>query len=250
MGRAEVRARETVALLCEDLESVGLVKACRDLFKTVWTINIARHEPDELGDTAMSLGLQTHQNFITRAERRHAHDEREAEESHWNIEGLSLTRSGNAFVMNFRGARISVLKVPYEHGRKLRPDQWGKWDGQSQLRSEMAANNSAALGGYRSILGVDDPLFEDAGPTFGPVRDYLLVLAGEPRSPLTSAWLGAPVVGDYPLIGAQQLWVDEEPEATPVAAVSLPEGLTRFDQLQVPEPAVTLRPKATEENHK
>lgn len=250
MGQAEVRAREAVALLCEDLERVGLVEACRELFKTVWTINIARHEPDELGDTAMSLGLQTHQNFITRAERRHAHDEREAEETHWNIEGLSLARSGNAFVMNFRGARISVLKVPYEHGRKLRPDQWGKWDGQSQLRSEMAANNSAALGGYLSILGVDDPLFEDAGPAFGPIRDYLLVLAGEPRSPLTSAWLGAPVIGDNPLIGARQLWVDEESEAASIATASSREGVAPFDQLHVPEPAVTLRSQASKENQK
>ncbi|GAC1381341.1 MAG: hypothetical protein NVSMB48_09110 [Marmoricola sp.] len=195
----------------------------------------------------MSLGLQTHQNFITRAERRHSHDDREAEESHWNIDGLSLSRSGNAFIMNFRGARISVLKVPYEHGRELRPDKWGKWDGQSQLRSEMASKNSEALGGYRSTLGVDDPLFEDVDGTLGPIRDFLLVLAGEPQSALTSAWLGVPILGEDPLIAEQQLWVDEEPAddfATPVALSTSP---GRFDKRDVPQPAVTLKTDAVKE---
>ena len=240
MGKPEARARAAVASVVAELEAAGVLAACRELFKTVWSINIARHEPDELGDTAMSLGLQTHQNFITRAERRFLHDERESEDCHWHIEGLTLTRSGNTFVLGLNGARVSVMKAPYEHGRQLQTNQLVRWDGQSHLRAEMAARNSAALGDYRSSPPSDEPLFEDPHARYGNVRDFLLVFAAEQRATLTAAWMGVPVLGDEPLLAVQNLWWDHEATSTAPAA-SVPATHTTFDERDVPPLTVTLR---------
>ena len=247
MGETDFRARKALADIANELERAGVLTACRELFTTVWSTNVARHEPEELGDTAMSLGLQTHQNFITRAERRFLHDEREPEEYHWLVDALTLTRSGNSFVMSLNGARISVMKVPYEQGRQLRPDQLGKWDGHGQLRSEMARRNSIALGNYRSGLPGDVPLFEDAKAEYGVVRDFVLILAGEPMSTLTATWLGVPVLGDDPLIAVQRLWWDNE-DAVPATTSLAPADGASFDDRDVPPLTVTLKPREIREN--
>lgn len=247
MNEPELRAREGVVAMAQGLKRSGVLSACRDLFATVWSINVARHEPEELGDTAMSLGLQTHQNFITRAERRFQHDEREPEESHWHCDGLSIARSGNAFVMRFDGGRISVMKTPYEHGRQLRPEHLAKWDGQSHLRAEMASRNSTALGNHRSDRPGDVPLFAEPAAECGVVRDFLLIFAGEPRSTLTAAWLGVPVLGEDPLIAVERLWWDEESALAPVETMSVSAGGVSFEEREVPPLNVTLKPGGAQE---
>lgn len=246
MTYAEEAARKDLQAALAKLQEAGVLRLCHDLFRTVWCINVARHEPDELGDTAMSLGLQTHQNFIVRAERRAMGDPREPAEAHWLVEGLHVTRSGNAFVIHFAGYRVSVMKVPSEDGRQLNAEHVARWDAQSRTRLEMAERNSAALGDYRSTFAGDATLFGDTELPVGSVRDFLLVLGGEVPTGLTAAWLAVPVLGEDPLVVSEPVWWDApEVGSRPAADVVATGGA--FDDHDLPPLTVRLKRMTVEE---
>ena len=81
-------AREALEATVETCTGSGLTEAWRILVQDVDSQNLDRYEPDELGDTAMSFGVQCYENLRTRAIRRFRHDDLEAADVHWDINGL------------------------------------------------------------------------------------------------------------------------------------------------------------------
>lgn len=229
------------------LRESGLLAAIRDLQRTVWSVNIDRYEPDELGDTPRSLGLLTFENFTQRAMRRYNHDELEPDENHWNIEGLKLTTPSGVLTFELGGARIVGMKVPPSEHRSPHWDRFADWDNESNTRLDIARENSKVLGGYTTPDPDQDVLADfhaELGRTPGVVSNFLYVWAGELHSPLTSGWLTVPALGGHPFAAVAALWHDTEddlPRGTRIPTRG-PNGPS-FEEKPAAQPAITLKPK-------
>lgn len=222
----------------------GLTAALNSLTNDVWTSNVDRFEPEDLGDTPNSLGFQAYQNFTQRALRRFHHDPREAVGDHWDIPGLVVTSPRGVLTLTLGGNRVAVLKVPFAHGRKADFGLLAPWENQSDARFKMAARNSHVLGGYRSDVPGQDGLWENDAKT-GVVHDFILAWAGEQQAGLTAGWLGVPVLGEDPFMATSRLWWDNENEATEGADLPVSNGIVTTPR--VPSPPITLKPQPAEE---
>ena len=247
MSTAEDAAREALEAAVNLVNESGLLDAVRDLQREVWAVNVDRYEPDELGDTARSLGLLTFENFTTRAVRRNAHDDLEPEDRHWNIEGLRVTTPSGVLTFELGGIRIVGMKVPPTERRAPRWDRFVDWDNESNTRLEIAQENSKVLGGYKTPdpdQGVLADFHDELGRKPGVVRNFLYVWAGEFSSPLTSAWLTVPALGGHPFAAVAPLWHDSDDDLPGDVRRSKrgPDGPS-FDQKPAPEPSISLRPR-------
>ncbi|GAA2386925.1 hypothetical protein GCM10009855_28790 [Gordonia cholesterolivorans] len=238
MDHAQMAARETLNIVADTCERSGLVNTWRALVQDVYASNLDRYEPDELGDTVMSFGIQCYENLKTRALRRFRHDDLEAADSHWNVEGLHVGTPGNVLTFNFAGARFVTMKVPFSEGRSPNWDRSGDWDQDSQVRSQLANENSDALQ-YQTHAAGASPLFPHPGSP-GDVRSFMLLWAGESDAALTAGWLGVPILGDTPFIAHKQLWRDTEPD-TRATQKSTPDRGPSFDERPAARPAVALK---------
>lgn len=215
------------------------------LTRDVYGRNLDRHEPDELGDTAMSFGIQCSENLKTRALRRGRQDDLELPEDHWDIPGLIVTTRRNSLMFEIDDVRIFVMKVPFAEGRVPRWDLAKQWDQGSDLRHRLADGNSRVLGGYKTVAGGDDALFpHPARP--GRIRNYLLVWAGEAEAPLTSGWLTVPALGDEPFVAKAALWWDEQTPG-PSVRERRPERGPDFDQRPPANPEIVVKPRPVAE---
>lgn len=251
MSTAENAALEalhhTVALINE----VGLTTAMRDLQREVWATNLGRHEPDELGDTARSLGLLCHENYQTRAVRRFRHDDAEPSDKHWDIDGLKVTTPSGVLTFEIGGVRIVGMKVPPAERRSPRWDRVAVWDNESNTRLEIATKNSRALGGFSTPDPGQEQITDfhhELGRVPGPIRDFLYVWAGEAESPLTSGWLTVPALGGNPFAAVAPLWHDTDDDLPRGTRSPLrdPHGPS-FDQIPAAKPAVSLKPASAAE---
>lgn len=238
---AEKQLQATVDLCIDS----GLSAAWSALTGSVYSSNLDRYEPEELGDTAMSLGVQFSENFKTRALRRAHHDDLELPEDHWHIDGLTVSTPRNSLRFEIGGNSIFVMKAPYSEGRVPRWDLANQWDQGSDIRYQLAQANSLALGGYKTVVDADDPLFpHPARP--GRIRNYLLVLAGEADSPLTAGWLSVPALGVKPFVAHQRLWWDDQ-QAGPTTRVRRPDRGPSFDERPAATPEITIKPRPAAE---
>jgi hypothetical protein len=229
------------------LQDSGLLGAIRELQQEVWATNVDRYEPDELGDTARSLGLLTFENFATRAVRRFNHDELEPKEHHWNIDRLKVTTPNGVLTFELNGARIVGMKVPPAERRAPRWDRFADWDNESNTRLDIARENSKILGGYATPdpgQGELTDFHNTLGRTPGVVSNFLYVWAGEFTSPLTSGWLTVPALGGHPFAAVASLWHDSDDDAPRGNRVTKggPEGPS-FDQRPTAQPAMSIKPK-------
>lgn len=110
-------ARDALNAAVDTCSRSGLVDAWRRLVQDVYASNLDRYEPDELGDTVMSFGIQCYENLKTRAVRRFRHDDLEIPETHWDIDGLRVWTPRNVLTFNLGGARVVTMKVPFIEGR-------------------------------------------------------------------------------------------------------------------------------------
>lgn len=247
MSNAEDAAREALDAAVNLVHESGLLDAVRDLQREVWTVNVDRYEPDELGDTARSLGLLTFENFTTRAVRREAHDDLEPKERHWNIEDLRVTTPNGVLTFEIGGIRIVGMKVPPPEHRAPLWDRFVDWDNESNTRLEIAQENSKVLGGYTTPdpeQGVLADFHHELGRKPGVVRKFLYVWAGEFSSPLTSAWLTVPALGGRPFAAIAPLWHDSDDDLPSDVRRSKrgPDGPS-FDQKPAPSPSISLKPR-------
>jgi hypothetical protein len=245
MDKAQEAAESALAEIVDVCADNGLSHALEALAQDVYGANVARHEPDELGDNAMTLGTLSSQNFKVRALRRYAKDDLEPAEAHWDIPGLSVDTPRNVLTLTIAKARIVTMKVPYSEGRSPRWDRLGNWDYDSQVRLAVAEANSRTLN-YNSHASTDDPLFAHLGEP-GVVKNFMLVWAGEALDPRTAGWLAVPVMGEEPFLAWRRLWWDEEPTTRLTDKTRKTDGPS-FDARPSAMPAVTIRPRPAAED--
>ena len=106
MDRAEEAAQRALHTVVNECAESGLTDALRGLVQEVYTTNLDRYEPDELGDTPRSFGFQCYENLKERAPRRAHHDVREHSDAHWRISGLHVATPGGVLTFEFAGARF------------------------------------------------------------------------------------------------------------------------------------------------
>lgn len=228
--------------LCTDS---GLTQAWQVLIHDVYARNLDRFEPDELGDTAMSFGVQCAENLKTRAIRRFECDDLEPAEHHWDLQGVLAGTRRNSLMFEIEGNRIFVMKVPFGQGRDPQWTVEKHWEQSSEIRHNLAVGNSRVLGGYKTFSGGDDGLFpHPARPR--QVRDYLLVWGGEAASPLTAGWLAIPTMGDKPFVAVAPLWRDDEPAAPPTTRKRGDRGPS-FEDRAANAPEITIKPRPAAE---
>lgn len=243
MDRAEVAAQQALQAAVDACAGSGLVDAWRTLVHDVYASNLDRYEPDELGDTVMSFGIQCYENLRVRAIRRYRHDERENHDAHWTIDGLSVDTPGNVLTFELGGARFVTMKVPFAERRIPNWDRSGDWEQDSQIRSKIAAENSSVLQ-YRTHAAAASPLFPHPGSP-GTVQNFMLLWGGESDAAMTAGWLGVPTLGDRPFIAYEKLWWDTEPD-TRITQKPMSDRGPSFDERPATMPAVALKQQRRE----
>jgi hypothetical protein len=237
MSEVEDRAAERLSAVVCAARSAGLVDVVHALHRDVWTQDLARYEPDEMGDTTRSLGFQASENIRKLAEQRFREDPR------WAIDGLGVASRQGSLQLTFAGVRLRFMKAGPDHGRN--PD-WIRLDrGDGEARRLMAERNSLVLGGYRT-QPPDPGLFDldegDAGEA-DSLNDFLLVWTGHLQEALTAGWLTVPILGERSFPAQEQLWWDDTSGSpghgrrTPAAPGGEP-----FTDKPSPSAALKLRP--------
>lgn len=247
----ETAATQALIAAKETITRAGFVEHLQALVRDVWNSCVDRYEPDELGDTPMSLGIQAVENLKTRALRRAEHDPSEPEERHWRIHGLGVSTPQNVLTIHLNQLQLVSMKATLSQGR--RPD-WTDipdWHQLSQTRHALALRNSTALGGHFSTPLGQDPLFntdpKSRGRSGGAVvRDFMWLWAGDLDTGRTAGWLAVPVLGEQPFAAIEPLWWDETSSRQQEVSVT-PAAGPGFDQRPQAVPVIALRPRAIEE---
>lgn len=238
MDQAQVAAEAALESTVETCRASGLAAAWHALVLEVYAANLGRHEPDELGDTVMSFGIQCYENLKSRAIRRFRHDDLEAADAHWDIDGLRVWTPRNVLTFDLGSTRVVTMKVPFTEGRSPNWARSNDWEQHSQIRLELATENSAALQYKTHAPGALTLLPHTGSP--GAVRSYMLLWAGEADAALTAGWLGVPILGDTPFIARELLWWDDQPH-TRVTRNAAPDRGPRFDERPAATPEVTIK---------
>lgn len=228
-------AEARLANLVSDVRAAKLDVCLSDLVRRVWRKDVDRYEPEELGDTAMSLGIQASVNLRVLAERSFEHD------PDWAIEGLTVTSPQLSLQLGFQGSRIRFMKASPTHGRI--PD-WSRfaWSDQSgRGRLEMADANSLAVGGHSHAPGQLQLDLSAPAPRSLEPRDFLLVWSGEPHNALTAGWLTLPASGAFPFLATAALWWDDQPDQGLGDASRPAPGGDSFDARPLPNACVKLK---------
>ncbi len=239
MMEAKARAADGLDAARALWDDTGLTEGMRDLVREVWTTNLERHEPEELGDSARTLGFLCYENLSARIERRIVGHPLEA--TRWGIDGLRVARPQGSLRVELASHNYYVMKAPM--GAGLQPD-WGSlvsWDVETQTRADIAVRNSRSLGGFIASAWGQDELFDHSLPQ-GAVDSFLFVWAGEIVSGLTAGWLTVPVLGDTPFAAVESLWRDDEGDVYKGARRPSPAG-PNFDERESPTPALRLKPR-------
>lgn len=243
MNRRIEAAENAVHTAAEHMNEVGLTDRLRDLVREVWNANLARHEPEELGDTNRSLGFQCSENLRELAVRRILGDQVLAEDR-WIVRDLQVTSPHSVLTLKLPGFEIVLMKVPSAHGRNPSWEQFRPWEAESQVRNEIAKENARVLGGSRLQHERQTELEFAEDCAIGVVRRMMVLWAGDTHDGMTSAWLAVPVDWLTTSFAAKtSLWRDELGDS-PVKPTRAPrfDG-PAFDQRQTAEPQVTLKPR-------
>jgi hypothetical protein len=228
-------AEARLAGLVSDVRAAGLDICVSELVRRVWRNDIDRHEPDELGDTAMSLGVQASVNLRILAERSFKEDPA------WAIDGLTVASPQLSLQLGFRGSRIRFMKTPPGHGRipQWSTFEWSEHSGRGRL--DMAEANSLAVGGYTPAPGQLHFHLSDSAPRPSGPKDFLLVWSGDPENALTAGWLTVPSRGALPFLATTALWWDDQPDHGLEDASQNAPGGDSFDARPVPNTGVKLK---------
>lgn len=246
MFNASAAAQAALDEAVQLVSATGLDAGLNALVTEVWQVNLARYEPDELGDDPQTLGHTCAKNIANRVERLiRASSEFEAE--HWDVPGLNVARPHGALRLDFAGRHFHIMKSPMVHGRNPRWHAFPQWNSSSEVREGAARANTMALAGHRTAAPGQDPLMylpiSDEAPN---VPHFVFVWAAELDSPATCGWLGVPSLGDQPFAAVHQLWADPEGDVSVPARHSAPTG-PNFDDRASDAPALRLKPRPDRE---
>lgn len=248
MTKAARAAGAALDAAVESLTEARVVEHLRSLIQEVWARNLGRHEPDEAGDTPMSLGIQCSQNLHQLAMRRVLGHELVTDEVRWNIDRLEVSDPRGVLTFDMPGLHMVTMKVPMADGRIPNWEAFADWANESQVREDLARDNSRVLGGYTTAP--KDQFEFDFATTGSPgaVRNYMMLWSGDPDSVLTAGWLGVPIMGALPFAAYKRLWWDTEADSGGRRALpdSAPQGPS-FDQIPAPAPHLVLKPRPAEE---
>lgn len=232
----EVRIR--LQLIVTSLRGEGVVDLLRQIVQRVWTYNVDRHSPADIGDTSRSLGIAAFENIRSLVLREvNSSPRREG-----LGESVRVSAADNSLLVQAAGVRLRVVKAPA--AIVLAEPSWDSdfdWASESEVRSLAARNNHERY----VPVGVDD-LFEGALPPLGAaelLQNVFLIWAGGSDSPLTAGWLGLPTLGDRPWLAVEQLWWDQPGDAGRGQWAPRHDGPNddTFSSRSVPEPAVALK---------
>ncbi|GAA4397046.1 hypothetical protein GCM10023153_20540 [Ornithinibacter aureus] len=226
----------------ELVDNAGLAARLNALVTDVWQVNLARYEPDELGDDLQTLGGTCAKNIANRVARL-VRGSSDYEAEPWDLPGLSVARPNGALRLDFAGRCFYIMKSPTAHGRSPRWDALPQWTTSSEVREEAARANTMALAGHRTAAPGQDPLLY-LPFSYGPpqVRHFVFVWAAEIDSPATCGWLGVPSLGDQPFAAVRQLWVDPEGAVATGIRRTAPTG-PNFNERSSGLPALRLKPR-------
>lgn len=238
MDKAKRMADFSLEATSEMLQGNGFTDAFRALVQEVYSQNLDRYEPEELGDTLVSLGIQCSENIKVRSLRRFRHSENEVLDNHWSINDLQVGTPQNVLTFSFKDIKITTMKVPSNAGRSPDWDHMGDWEKDSHARNVIASKNSEALE-YQTPKSVDIPLFPHLG-TPGEIQNYMVLWAGEANTALTAGWLAVPILGKIPFLAHKLLWWDDEPRSR-ITVKSTPGRGLSFDQRPATQPEISLK---------
>lgn len=247
MRDASAVATEAVELAHALWAERGLTDAFKELVDTVWTKNVERHEPVELGDDANTLGYNCSRNLMKRARRRLAGTDHQS--ARWDIEGLAVDLPQGALRLTLAGRRFYIMKAAPAHGLNPDWDSLVNWDNESNTRQQLAEATRVALHGYTSPAAGQLGLWPfPVDTTPHSIRDFLVVWAGEQTPVTTAGWMTLPVHGESPFAAVRPLWSPRSgAESAQPSQPSLPTGPS-FELQPAVTPSITLRPRTAEEH--
>jgi hypothetical protein len=244
MNRAPQAAEAALDAAVVSLSEVRLVELLRSLIQEVWARNLGRYEPDEAGDTPMSLGIQCSQNLHQLAIRRVKGHELMEDDDLWVVDGLEVSDPRGVLTFDLPDIHMVTMKVPMADGRIPSWDTFADWAHESQVREDLAHENSTILGGYTTPP--KDQLELDFMAKYRPgvVRNFMMLWSGDPVSVLTAGWLAVPTLGELPFAAHKQLWWDTDTDDGGRRELpdSAPQG-PGFDEIPRPKPSLSLKPR-------
>ncbi len=177
MADVEGYLREVV----DDWWAHGPLGVVHELVGEVWRANVDRYQPEERGDDALSLGIQSARNICNLAVRRCA-----------GMRGVRVI-GGATLTVHFRGRVLHLGKVTPEQSRRW--DVWSVDWARSDVRNLAAELNSQA---YQPFTGtLLDGLLPDVGEP-SALRHLHLAWQGFVDDASTRVWGGFPRTGPRP----------------------------------------------------
>lgn len=218
-------AGQALAQIVEQWTTEGPLRTLYSLVGSVWRTNVDRYEPNELGDDALSLGVQSSRNLCNRAVR--------------DLAGMPgvVARDVKTLEVGFAGRVLHTSKAP---------SSAPTWEVQSVDWSTSEVRHDGAVANSQAYLAVEGTLFEDQEP-----------LAGQPADPLalkhlhltwqglvdgsTRSWVG------FPCLGRQAWFAVTLLDPAQLGEYARPDCGTRptepdFDALDEPPIGLGLRP--------
>lgn len=248
MTNAPKAAETALEAAANQLIDTKVVDLVRELIQEVWARNLGRYEPDEAGDTPMSLGIQCSQNLHQLALRRVQGHEFVEDDERWAIDGLKVTDPRGVLTFDLPGIHMVTMKVPMADGRVPNWEMFADWANESQVREDLARDNSTVLGGY-TTAPKDQLEFEfPAKQSPGAVHNFMLLWSGDPNSVLTAGWLAVPTLGHLPFAAHRKIWWDTEVTGGGRRGLpgTSPQG-PGFDQMPAPKPHLSIKPRPAAE---
>jgi hypothetical protein len=228
------------------LVKVGLIDFAHEAAVEVWRANRDRHEPEELFDNSLTLGVQSTINLANRV---FAHVSGSAR---WLSAGVRASRKHTATVLHVGGLDVRLVKAPHRAAR--RPNFVTDFDWHNrEARQAAAARNHASYGpparrpNMETLFEVDHPGARQAAQW---CRDVFLVWGAELTSGLTAGWLGLPTTSADRWLAVTPLWWDEPSSAAVITDNNspLPGDGPAFGDKPAPKPSITLKPRRKEGN--
>jgi hypothetical protein len=219
MADVEACLREVV----DDWWSRGPLAVIHELVGEVWRANVDRYQPEERGDDALSLGIQSARNICNLAVRR--------------CQGMPRVRAfgGPTLTVHFDGRVL--------HLGKATPEQSRDWNVQSVDWSRSDVRNLAAELNSQAYQPLGDTLFDGLLPEVGAasaLRHLHLAWQGFVDDATSRVWVGFPQAGPRPWFAVLSLGEAGRvglpgllPASVPVAGRA-----PAFDELAVPQPSV------------
>lgn len=243
MSQWDSAAADRLERVAEDLRAVGVVEQVARLTRATWLANLARYEPEDLGDTPRLLGFQCWENLAQRVHR------------HYDVRGMSGDVPVQAsFVEGALLVRACEVELQL---RKAPPSDTllPAWSTFSHDESAGVHRHAAAVANsncYRPEASDQDgrpaTLPTDGG--LWPLGDasalaqVTLVWAGIHDGARTSGWLGFPSIGPVPWFAVTRLWLDEAGQDPGLSRRTSPEGDRGGDSFaDRPAPTPVLRPR-------